>query len=34
MYTDTGCPKKTQNYWNNVLLEFECPTHEAERKDA
>ena len=21
----TGCPKKNQNYWNNVLLEFECP---------
>jgi hypothetical protein len=19
-------PKKTQNYWNNILLEFECPS--------
>ena len=22
----TGCPKKTENYWNNLLLKFECPT--------
>jgi hypothetical protein len=22
----TGCPKKNENHWNNVLLKFECPT--------